>query len=48
MYLCERHAEEVMGHVQQLGLRVSSFRGDVLALLEPVGEGEDGPLENVC
>jgi len=47
-YLCERHAEEVMGHIQRLGLRVSTFKGNVLELLEPDGDGQDGPLKNAC
>jgi hypothetical protein len=46
VYLCEPHAEEVMGHLQRMGLSLSSFKGKVLELLAPDGNGQDGPLKN--
>ena len=48
VYLCEQHAEEVMNHLQRLGFTPTTFRGNVLDLVEPDGNGDDGPLQNAC
>ena len=48
VYLCEGHAEEVMTHLQRLGLSVSTFKGKVLELLDAGSERQDGPLKNAC